>query len=185
LKSATREAVLNLKTKIAANGETKLFWHYVHSKHKSKATVGPLVSNTKGDLTTTPTECAQVLANFFFGVFVREKEGGSILKQQQCRLFQMNLEMGYVPLQWKVAHVTPIFKKDNKKEPGNYCLVSFTSCVSKLIELFLKISHVGFLDGTRITPFLTVWIFTEFLLHLTVVKFFGGYNNLCGFRRSC
>ena len=41
---------------------------------------------------------------------------------------------GLVPQDWKLANVTPIFKKGSKGKPENYSPVSLTSIPCKLIE---------------------------------------------------
>ena len=47
-------------------------------------------------------------------------------------IFTKFLEEGVVPLDWKKANVTPIFKKGAKSEPGNYRPVSLTSVACKI-----------------------------------------------------
>ena len=49
-------------------------------------------------------------------------------------IFKQSLESGEVPLQWKHAYVTPIFKKGSKAHPGNYRPISLTSVVCKTME---------------------------------------------------
>ena len=39
------------------------------------------------------------------------KNGGQCLIYQLCRLYQLCLDNGYTPNQWKVAHITPVYKK--------------------------------------------------------------------------
>jgi hypothetical protein len=49
-------------------------------------------------------------------------------------LFQRSLDAGMIPLEWKSAVVSPIFKKGNRKLAENYRPVSLTSVVCKLLE---------------------------------------------------
>ena len=49
-------------------------------------------------------------------------------------IFQASLYQGTVPDIWKTALVVPIFKKGNKKDPGNYRPVSLTCICSKILE---------------------------------------------------
>jgi hypothetical protein len=53
-------------------------------------------------------------------------------------IFRCSLEQGIVPEDWKVANVTPIFKKGVKSSPGNYRPVSLTSVCCKIMETVLR-----------------------------------------------
>lgn len=53
-------------------------------------------------------------------------------------LFEASIEQGIVPNQWKMARVTPIYKKGNKSDPVNYRPVSLTSVISKIFERILS-----------------------------------------------
>ena len=63
---------------------------------------------------------------------------GHLVKQTAAKitlmlthLFQQSLSTGVVPRQWKLAHVTPIFKSGKRSVPHNYRPVSLTSIISK------------------------------------------------------
>ena len=56
-------------------------------------------------------------------------------------LFNRSLTEGKFPACWKRAHVTPIFKKGNKQECGNYRPISLLSCIGKVLEKYVQ-SHV-------------------------------------------
>ena len=61
-------------------------------------------------------------------------------------LFSESLELGVVPVDWKDAGVTPLFKKGKKSEPANYRPISLTSIVCKVLESLLKdciVSHLS------------------------------------------
>ena len=45
---------------------------------------------------------------------------------------------GVVPEDWKLANVTPIFKKGSKSAPGNYRPVSLTCIICKVMESLIK-----------------------------------------------
>ena len=53
-------------------------------------------------------------------------------------LFNKSLREGSVPLDWKKANVTPIFKKGSRGDPGNYRPVSLTSSPGRVMEACLR-----------------------------------------------
>ena len=62
------------------------------------------------------------------------------------KIFQKSLSSGQVPNDWKLANVTPIFKKGNKSDPSNYRPVSLTCVVCKIMESLIKSRIVNFFD---------------------------------------
>ena len=64
------------------------------------------------------------------------------LKDSLCdaltNIFNKSLESGEVPKQWKRVHVSPIFKKGDKKQPENYRPVSLTCVVCKTMEFLVR-----------------------------------------------
>ncbi|KAK4813509.1 hypothetical protein QYF61_009235 [Mycteria americana] len=79
------------------------------------APLSHLTLNVSGDGAST-TSLAEVLTNPL-----------SILYQQSWLTRE-------VPVDWKLANVTPIYKKGQKEDPGNYCPVSLTSVPGKVME---------------------------------------------------
>ena len=61
-------------------------------------------------------------------------------------LFNKSIQNGSVPSFWKCANVTPIFKKGNKCEAGNYRPISLTSVVIKILEKIIRDRITLFLD---------------------------------------
>ena len=55
-----------------------------------------------------------------------------------AHIFQLSLEEGYVPSDWRIAHIIPIFKKGSRSKPGNYRPISLTSCIGKVLERIIK-----------------------------------------------
>ncbi|PJG57315.1 hypothetical protein [Aeromonas cavernicola] len=53
-------------------------------------------------------------------------------------IFQNSLDSGLVPEDWRVANVTPLFKKGGREKTGNYRPVSLTSVVGKMLESVIK-----------------------------------------------
>ena len=53
-------------------------------------------------------------------------------------IFKKSLSEGVIPLDWKNADVTPIFKKGAKNLAENYRPISLTSVTCKLMESIVK-----------------------------------------------
>jgi hypothetical protein len=53
-------------------------------------------------------------------------------------IYKKSLESGIVPEDWRVANVTPIFKKGSKAEACNYRPVSLTSVCCKIFESIVR-----------------------------------------------
>ena len=51
-----------------------------------------------------------------------------------ARLYNMSLEKGELPTEWKKGRISAIFKKGSRKKAGNYRPVSLTSIVCKCME---------------------------------------------------
>ncbi|KAF1534907.1 hypothetical protein FQV19_0007770, partial [Eudyptula minor] len=52
-------------------------------------------------------------------------------------IYQQSWLMGEVPDDWRLANVTPIYKKGRKEDPGNNRPVSLTSVPGKIMERFI------------------------------------------------
>ncbi|KAL8625338.1 hypothetical protein ACOMHN_044481 [Nucella lapillus] len=52
-------------------------------------------------------------------------------------LYQASLDTGVVPVDWKSAHVSPVFKNGERYKPENYRPISLTSIPCKLLEHIL------------------------------------------------
>ena len=78
------------------------------------------------------------------------KETKHQISKPLSTLFNKSLTVGKVPSDWKNANVTPIFKKGDKSQPGNYRPISLTSVVGKLMETILRDNMVKFLDDDNI-----------------------------------
>ena len=78
------------------------------------------------------------------------KEASNELSKPLTLLFNKTLQAGKVPHEWKLANVTPIFKKGNKSLPANYRPISLTSVVCKLMETIIRDKIVKFLEANNI-----------------------------------
>ncbi|KAK4820858.1 hypothetical protein QYF61_007863 [Mycteria americana] len=62
------------------------------------------------------------------------KELADVLTKPLSIIYQQSWLTGEVPVDWRLANVTPIYKKGRKEDPGNYRPVSLTSVPGKLME---------------------------------------------------
>ena len=65
-------------------------------------------------------------------------------------LFQNSYDIGIITSDWKRANITPIDKKVDKRDPENYCLVSLTSILCKIMELIMKDHLLKYLKNSNI-----------------------------------
>ena len=65
-------------------------------------------------------------------------------------LFSQSMNEGDVPLDWRSANVTPIFKKGSRNLPENYRPVSLTSQLSKVMESIIRDIIISHLDRHRL-----------------------------------
>ena len=61
-------------------------------------------------------------------------------------MFSRSLKTGVVPINWKDAGVTPLFKNGKKSDVRNYRPVSMTCLVCKVMESILKDAIMAHLE---------------------------------------
>ena len=80
------------------------------------------------------------------------KELAGVLAKPLSIIYQQSWLAGEVPTDWKLASVTPIYKKGWKDDPGNYRPVSLTSVPGKLMEQLIQstiLQHMQDNQGIR------------------------------------
>uniref|UniRef100_A0A8B9DSV2 Reverse transcriptase domain-containing protein n=1 Tax=Anser cygnoides TaxID=8845 RepID=A0A8B9DSV2_ANSCY len=62
------------------------------------------------------------------------RELAEVIAELLYIIFERSWRTGEVPEDWRIASVTPVFKKGKKEDPGNYRPVSLTSVPGKVLE---------------------------------------------------
>ena len=62
------------------------------------------------------------------------REGADALSIPLAKLFNLSIKKAIFPTNWKMANVTPVFKKADPSLPCNYRPISLLSCISKVME---------------------------------------------------
>ena len=65
-------------------------------------------------------------------------------------IFNISLQTGQVPNDWKEANIAPIFKKGDKHSPSNYRPVSLTCIIAKYMEHILVSNMMKHLELNNI-----------------------------------
>ena len=74
------------------------------------------------------------------------KEAAGVLYLPLYCILRQSLDQGKLPEMWKMANVTPIFKKGDRTATGNYRPVSLTSQVCKICEKLVKNGIFRFIE---------------------------------------
>ena len=78
------------------------------------------------------------------------KELSEELSQPLSSLFNISIETGVVPEDWRTANVVAIFKKGTKSDPGNYRPVSLTCIISKVLESLIRDEIVKYMTENEL-----------------------------------
>ena len=62
------------------------------------------------------------------------KMAAGVLAPSLAFLFNQSISSGIVPTEWKLARVTPIFKKGKRQDVNNYRLISIIPVVARVFE---------------------------------------------------
>jgi len=78
------------------------------------------------------------------------KECAENLAMPLANIFQSSYNEEQLPSDWKLAEVTPIYKKGPKNDTGNYRPISLTSIACKVMEGLMRDELLKFLDANNI-----------------------------------
>ncbi|KAK4813674.1 LOW QUALITY PROTEIN: hypothetical protein QYF61_017641 [Mycteria americana] len=155
IRRAKAELELNLAAVVKDN--KKYFFKYMSSKRRAKENLQPLLDGG-GNTVTKDEEKAESLTIrpvVIQGEMVSDllhhldthksmgpdeihlrvlKELAEVLTKPLSIIYQQSWLTGEVPADWRLANVTPIYKKGWKEDLGNYRPVSLTSVLGKLKE---------------------------------------------------
>ena len=78
------------------------------------------------------------------------KEAAEELAPGTAHLFQISIDNEKIPLDWKSALVTPVFKTVDRSSPSNYMPISLTSIVCKTLEHVIHSSVISHFERNNI-----------------------------------
>jgi hypothetical protein len=90
--------------------------------------------------------------------FWRIKQFASVIAKPIAHLINLTIRSGEIPLEWKEAKVTPIFKLGKRNEENNYRPIPVLPLISKIMErsiqVQLRIMSYPYINqgSARITP---------------------------------
>ena len=72
------------------------------------------------------------------------------ISESLTNLLNFSLQSGTLPVEWKSAHVIPIFKKGQKDLFENYHPISLTSLLVKTLERLIYNRIFGFIESNNL-----------------------------------
>ena len=78
------------------------------------------------------------------------KEGAAEITHSLIKIFNLTLCSGTLPQDWLSAHVVPVHKKNDKRDPSNYRPISLTSIVVKTLERLVHREVVSALENKKL-----------------------------------
>ena len=78
------------------------------------------------------------------------KEGAAEITHSLTKIFNLTLCSGTLPQDWLSAHIVPVHKKNDKRDPSNYRPISLTSIVVKTLERLVHREVVSALENKKL-----------------------------------
>ena len=102
------------------------------------------------------------------------KMAGNIIAPSLTQIFIKSINTGIFPTEWKLARVTPIFKKGKRDDPNNYRPISIIPTAAKIFE---KIIYDQLCDYLKDNNLLTHCQFGFRSLHSTLTALVEATNS--------
>ena len=78
------------------------------------------------------------------------KMAGDIVTPSLTQIFTKSISTGIFPTEWKLARMSPIFKKRKRGDPNNYRPISIIPTVSKIFEKIIYDQLCGYLNDNNL-----------------------------------
>ena len=78
------------------------------------------------------------------------KQVGLAISPFLIMFYNLSLQSGKIPSQWKTAQITPCYKKGNKNSPENYRPISQTSAICRLLEKIICAIIIDYLSKNNL-----------------------------------
>ena len=78
------------------------------------------------------------------------KVAADIIAPSLTKIYQRSILSGIFPLEWKLARVTPVFKKGKLNNPCNYCPISVIPTVAQIFEKIVYDQLYNYLNDNNL-----------------------------------
>ena len=78
------------------------------------------------------------------------KVSAEFISSPLSRIFKLSLDSGTLPRDWITANIVPVHKKGDKHLPSNFCPISLTSIVVKVMERIIHHQLTSVLESNKL-----------------------------------
>jgi len=76
----------------------------------------------------------------------------AVIVNPLCKVFNVSLDHGMLPKDWKTAHIIPVFKKGDAQKASQYRPISLTSVICKILERVVREKLLDYALKNNIVP---------------------------------
>ena len=98
-------------------------------------------------------------------------------------IFNASMTNGVFPIAWKHSIVTPVFKKGDVYDPGNYRPISLLPIISEILERLINEQLRAFLDSHRVISAAQHGFRREYLCETALMSLSKHLFHLCDVKR--